>query len=153
VLDRPTWQRIAEFVQTCWHDQLGVQSTWFALGYEAATERATRQPPDVTWIQWTADYPDPDNFLRVALTLQRRFMRWQWQSEAHDSLVEEARKITSMRDRIHAYQEADRILTQSAALVPLLYLRDHLLVKPWLRNCTRSPTEDWFWKDVIIEPH
>jgi len=73
--------------------------------------------------------------------------------EAYDRLVDEARTTKSVEDRIQTCQEADRILVESVGVVPLLYGRDQLLIKPWVRNCLPSPTGYWFWKDVIIEPH
>jgi ABC-type oligopeptide transport system substrate-binding subunit len=51
------------------------------------------------------------------------------------------------------YQEADRILVEEAAIVPLLYRRLHLLVKPWVSKYPTSGISVWHWKDVIIEPH
>ena len=51
------------------------------------------------------------------------------------------------------YQQADTILMEDAPLVPLWYLGSDLLVKPWVRRYPTSAMGDWFWKDVIIEPH
>ena len=51
------------------------------------------------------------------------------------------------------YQEADRILVEEAAIMPLAYWRCHWLVKPWVRRYPVSTTKSWFWKDVIIDPH
>jgi ABC-type oligopeptide transport system substrate-binding subunit len=67
--------------------------------------------------------------------------------------VEEARRITDQEERLTMYQQADRILVKEAAIVPLLYQRSHLLVKPWVSKYPTSAIESWFWKDVIIEPH
>jgi predicted ATPase len=49
--------------------------------------------------------------------------------------------------------QADRILVEEAAILPLIYWRFHLLMKPWVRKYPRSALGTWFWKDVIIEPH
>ena len=38
-------------------------------------------------------------------------------------------------------------------IMPLIYGRWHLLVKPWVRKFPTSAIKLWFWKDVIIEPH
>jgi ABC-type transport system substrate-binding protein len=151
LLDRPTSQRAADFIQTCWHDHLGVESTWTLLGYTDLFEASTYAHAHVGPVRWMADYPDPDNFLRVASSHYRLLSRWT--DAAFGRLVEDARTMTNPRNRVQAYQEADRILIQSAALVPLFYGRTHLLLKPWLRNYTLSPSGDRFWKDVIIDPH
>jgi ABC-type oligopeptide transport system substrate-binding subunit len=68
-------------------------------------------------------------------------------------LVEHARRITDKEERMTMYQQADRILVEEAVTVPLLYRRSHLLVKPWVSKYPTSALSEWFWKDVIIEPH
>ena len=98
---------------------------------------------------WVADYPDPDNLLRVSpIRLWTR-----WQNEAYDSLVEEARRVMNQRERMKLYGQADRILVEEAAIMPLSYGQLNLLVKPWVKKFPMSPMKVWFWKDVIIEPH
>jgi len=96
-----------------------------------------------------ASYPDPDEFLRVCGT--RRYIRWR--NETYDKLVEEARRMTDQEERMRLYQQADRILVEEAAIIPLLYRRLHLLVKPWVSKYPTSGISVWFWKDVIIESH
>lgn len=98
---------------------------------------------------WIADYPDPDNFLRVGL--RRTVVKWQ--NKAYDRLVEEARVVTDQGERMKLYGQADRILVEEAAIIPLTHGRLHLLVKPWVSKYPIPPTGGGFWKDVIIEPH
>ena len=54
-------------------------------------------------------------------------------------------------ERMELYQQADRILVQEAPIMPLIYGRLHLLVKPWVRKYPTSAIEQRFWKDVVIE--
>ena len=98
---------------------------------------------------WVADYPDPDNFLRV------NSIRGEtgWQNQAYDRLIEEARQLTDQGERMRLYQAADRILVEEAVVVPLLYFRSHMLLKPWVKRYPTSADSQWIWKDVIIEPH
>jgi len=51
------------------------------------------------------------------------------------------------------YAEADKILVEEAPILPLTYMRSHLLIKPWVRRLPLSAIKWWFWKDVIIESH
>nr|MBC7243856.1 AAA family ATPase [Chloroflexota bacterium] len=97
---------------------------------------------------WAADYPDPDNFLRVCLQWQRTG----WQNTAYSTLVEKARQTPQAVERMQLFGEAERILIAEAALIPLTHERLHLLVKPWVK-LPLSPFRWWFWKDVIIAAH
>jgi len=42
---------------------------------------------------------------------------------------------------------------EEARIMPLTYVQEHLLIKPWVRRFPTSAMGAWFWKDVIIEPH
>jgi ABC-type oligopeptide transport system substrate-binding subunit len=49
------------------------------------------------------------------------------------------------------YRDADRLLTQDAVLMPLSYMRQHLLVKPWVKNFRPGMLHFFFFKDVILD--
>jgi oligopeptide transport system substrate-binding protein len=139
----------ADYLQAQWRENLGVEVEWEVLDVATAYETARRERPPLSFGAWGADYPDPDNFLR--LCLQKPYFNWR--NEAFDRLVEEARRLTDQEKRMKLYRQADRILMEEVPLTPLFYGRSHFLVKPWVRKYLMSPIGDVFWKDVIIEPH
>jgi oligopeptide transport system substrate-binding protein len=143
-----TGDEVLKYLQAQWRENLGIETTWEAVERVMYLDRLAREPPHMFLMRWTADYSDPDSFLRAAnLHLTR------WQNEAYERLVEEARRVTDQGERMKLYGQADRILVQEAAIMPLCYHRQHLLVKPWVRRYPTSAIKWWFWKDVIIEPH
>jgi oligopeptide transport system substrate-binding protein len=142
--------RIAEYLQAQWRENLGLEITWETMEEVGALMNSVdKEPPHLFLLGWVADYPDPDSFLRVCPARRRA----QWRNDVYDRLVEEARRITDQKERLRMYQQADRILVEEAAIMPLLYRRLHLLVKPWVSKYPTSAVSVWFWKDVIIEPH
>jgi len=80
-----------------------------------------------------------------------RFFLPYWQNETHDRLVEEAGRIPSIIDRKSLVQQADKNLIEEAGILPLLYGRDHYLVKPWVKFPHGFRTDAL--KDIIIDPH
>jgi len=98
---------------------------------------------------WTADYPDPDNFLRTYPT--HRSVKWH--NPTFEELVEKARRLPDQSERIRLYQEADRILIEDAGIVPLGYGRNDLFVKPWVKNMFFPPLVMPGMKYLILEPH
>jgi len=132
-----------------WQKILGVEITAEAVEYQDFLARMAGDPPQIFLSGWTADYLDPDNFLRVSPI--RRYSGWQDSDFAR--LVASARQVTDQRERMSLYREADAILIRESAIVPIAYVRRHLLVKPWIRTLPMSPIQHWFWKDVVIEPH
>jgi ABC-type oligopeptide transport system substrate-binding subunit len=95
------------------------------------------------------DYPDPDDFLRVALT---QFNPRPW-NETYARLVEGARRVIDQAERMKMYRTADKILVEEAAIMPTGYGRINALVKPWVSRIPMSAFKGIFWKDVVIEPH
>jgi len=139
-----------EYLRAQWLENLGVEVTWKQMDWGRYLDRLQREAPPQLWVMgWSADYPDPDNFLRTSeWTVTGR-----WQNDSFAGLVEHARRVMDQRERMRMYQQADQILVEEAPILPLLHYRFHLLVKPWVRKLPTSPIRGWFWKDVIIEPH
>jgi ABC-type oligopeptide transport system substrate-binding subunit/class 3 adenylate cyclase len=140
---------LSKHLRAQWQENLGVEITWQQMEYGAFVERVCRELPSISLVRWVADYPDPDNFLRVGLAMWLRG----WGNETYAKFVEEASRSMVQEERMNLYKRADKILVEEAAVVPLNYVRQHLLIKPWVKKHPTSATMGWFWKDVIIEPH
>lgn len=140
----------AEYRQTQWQENLGVNIPWKALEWPVLLERLFKDPPHISIYAWWADYPDPHNFLWVGVSDARSFTRWKHKS--FDRLVEEARRVMDQEERMSLYRQADRILVEEAAIMPINYGKFHTLVKPWVKNYTPS-IFGFACKDIIIEPH
>ncbi len=139
----------AEYLKSQWREILGVETGWEVLPWAAFLAKLERNPPQILNLMWKADYPDPDNFLRVC-----RARTWgDWQNQTYDHLVEKARRVMDQEERMRLYRQADRLLIEEAPVLPLTYERRHLLVKPWVSHYPTSAIQSAFWKDAVIEPH
>jgi oligopeptide transport system substrate-binding protein len=138
-----------EWLQSHWRDNLGVEFAWRVCDFEAYYAQISTETPAIFFGVWVADYPDPDNFLRVG----NFWPRTRWHNATYARLVKDARRISDQDARMGMYQQADRILVEEAPIIPLVYRRGVVLVKPWITQFPVSPVSRWFWKDVILEPH
>jgi oligopeptide transport system substrate-binding protein len=138
-----------EYLQTQWRENLGVEIAWEMMRLQALFDKLRSKPPRIFLVAWVADYLDPDNFLRVGDSWQHT----RWQNDTFDRLVEEARRVMDQEERMRRYRQADKILIEEAAIVPLYYRRTHLLVKPWVSKLSMLMIGGLQWKDVVIEPH
>lgn len=134
-----------------WQSILGVKVVWHALTWSQLLDKLEQNPPHLFRMGWMADYPDPDNVLRMGSNLSYHWGGWQ--DKTYLDLVEQARRITNQAERMKLYYEADKILIEAAAIIPLTYGRRHRLVKPWVSKFPTGPTSWSFWKDVVIDPH
>lgn len=143
------FQPESEYLRSLWRELLGIDVAWSLLDWSEFDERRIDEIPNIYLAGWVADYADPDNFLRVALSYY-----WdEWPSERYGQLVEKARRVMDQDERLELYRQADQMLQEEALIVPLTYRRFHYLVKPWVRKFPTSVRKAWFWKDVVIEQH
>jgi oligopeptide transport system substrate-binding protein len=142
-----TGQGIYNYLKDQWLNNLKVE----VVVEDDEREKRDYEPPDRNifvraWL--TIGDPDPDYFLRVGVRNQLP----PWQNEEYEQLLENARQSLDQSERIRFYQSADKVLIDDAVVIPILYLKMHHLVKPWVK-LPIGGTWPWKWKDTIIEPH
>jgi oligopeptide transport system substrate-binding protein len=149
----PAHVGFAETLQAMWLENLGIDITWELVDL-STRQREYREgqleKPHLFICGWAADYPDPDNFLRVGAP---ETMPACWNSLAYQELIERAGSATSQAERLKLYQKADRMIIEEAVVMPLTCGRQQLLVKPWVARYPVSGFGGVLWKDVIIETH
>jgi ABC-type oligopeptide transport system substrate-binding subunit len=132
-----------------WRANLGVRIVWAMPDYARYRASILAGTPHLYRMSWVADYPDPDNFLRLAL--HQPYSRWH--NDRFEQLLESARHMTDPAERLKFYQAADRLLMDEAGVIPLTYERNHGLLKPWVKRFPSSPIKTTYFKDIVIEPH
>jgi ABC-type oligopeptide transport system substrate-binding subunit len=136
-----------DFIHDQWLENLGVESRWEAMTPEEMYRRlGSERHPFIYMNGWLADYPDPDNYLRVGISYQSH-----WRDAEYLRMVEEARRVTDPARRMEMYRQAERMLVEQAPVMPLIYERSHMLIKPCLRRYPISPIKTMILKDVILE--
>ena len=140
------WMR--EYLGAQWREVLGVDIVWEEVEWRLFPDRMSVATPHIWLVGYWADYPDPDDYLRVVWWLPPS-----WQHPEYDRLVNDARWALDHDERMKLYQRADKILVDEAPVLPLSYARFHVLVKQWVRNYLTSPLRWWYWKHVILGPH
>jgi oligopeptide transport system substrate-binding protein len=136
--------KIAQALQSFWAQHLDIRVNWKVLD---TSDFYNLNQQSALWITgWVADYPDPDTFMRVGVRAYARF----WQHPDYDRLIEEATRTGDPAERLWLYRQADRILMEEAAIVPIVHLFRNQLVKPWVKTIEPG---SWDARDIIIEPH
>ena len=139
---------IGEYLQQAWQRILKVSVRLEVVPWKSYLARLDTGPrPDLFIVGWVADYPDPDSLLRVS-----RIREWTgWHHAHYARLLDKALLTHDQAERVALYQQADRILQEELPILPLVYSRWALLVKPWVRTFPVSPLKWWFWKDVMLD--
>ena len=135
-----------DFVRSQWQKNLGLTFDCEILDFLTMVQRLGDSLPQLYAFSWVADYPDPDSFLRSSFCLPAT----RWQNTAYNLLVNEALKASDNEERMILYRQAENILIEEAPLLPLVYGRQHLIFKPWVKRFPTSTSRSVHWKDVII---
>jgi ABC-type oligopeptide transport system substrate-binding subunit len=142
----------AEYLSDQWREILGIEFVWELITFSEFHERFFRRGKILPscLFGWSADYPDPDSFLRTSFPVANTMLRTNIDYKA---LVEEARLTLDHEQRMQLYRKADRILVEEAIIVPLLYPVVSWLARPRLRNYRIKAGMLTGWKDIILDPH
>ena len=134
---------------------LDVSVRWTIVDWNEYYQGFDRQPPHIGFITWSANTPDPDDFLRVAYRHIQRYFGWG--HDLYEQLVEGAKQVTDPEARLRLYRQADAILVREAAIVPFIHNPTVCLIKPWVKRYPLSPlagVSAWTsLKDVVLAPH
>jgi peptide/nickel transport system substrate-binding protein/oligopeptide transport system substrate-binding protein len=125
-------QQIAQYVQSTFH-KIGVDIRLKSLDWPAYLKACDSFEPDMYRMGWVADIPDADNFLYILLHSSQAGPPGNYSGYANpefDRLVEEARLTPDESRRIELSQKADRIATEDACWIMLMYPMQRLLFNP-----------------------
>jgi ABC-type oligopeptide transport system substrate-binding subunit/class 3 adenylate cyclase len=145
--------RLAELTRQ-WRESLGVEISFEVVDPGALTEWKQEHSADAVVLNgWTADYPDPNNFLRQSDAISQ-LHRLGWQDANFDRVVEEASRTPDRAKRMAMYRQADRLLVAEQVLVlPLFYSVESELVKPWVKKQRSNLLGYVRFQQIIINEH
>jgi oligopeptide transport system substrate-binding protein len=83
---------------------------------------------------WIGDYPDPQNFLDLLFHTDSAYNHGAYSNPTVDELVEAARTEQDPEARMALYREAEELLVEDAAWVPIYHSGGYYLVKPYVKD-------------------
>jgi oligopeptide transport system substrate-binding protein len=134
------------------------------LGIEIAVEQVPwaeflqdlnqeNMPYQMYQLGWIADYPDPQNFLEVLFHSDSAQNHGNYSNPALDELLDEARGAQDPAERLALYQEAEQLILDDAAWIPIYFEVENWLIKPYVRNFRIPPLRVPKFLDVYIVEH
>lgn len=126
-----------QFMIDAWNEELGIEVKAALHESDEYYYQLEEIAQHLYTYGWVADYPDPENFLDLLL-----------HSEAHDSryvnpefdgLVEAARVELDSEARLELFREAEQLLMDDAGIIPILHVKDFVLVRPHVNDFSISP--------------
>jgi ABC-type oligopeptide transport system substrate-binding subunit len=91
---------------------------------------------------WSADVPEPDNFLYSLFHSQGGTNLFRYQNPAVDRLLDRARAEQSYMKRIDLYREAERLIMEDAPVFPIRYNTYERVFQPYVQSVEVSALGD-----------
>ena len=134
---RPGPAEMSMFEQ--WKENLGVDITVLVLDQQQYYYWDGPAQGHLLDFGWIADYPDPQNFLDVLFHSETPNNLGSYSNPRLDALLEEARTEEDRDRRLSLYRQAEQLLLDDVAAIPLWHGRDYVLVKPYVKDWHLSP--------------
>ncbi|MBC7236154.1 MAG: peptide ABC transporter substrate-binding protein [Chloroflexi bacterium] len=137
-------QKIAEFIQQSWKDNLGVEVKLANQEWKVYLDTLTEDAPQIWRLGWCADYPDQNNWVLEVFHPTKGANNPKWDPESPSAkrfmeVTEQAAATADPEQRKKLYFEAEKILTvDEAIIIPIYYYTRVVCTKPYVKR-TYSP--------------
>jgi len=117
-----------------WQQNLGVEVTIRQLEPETFNYNLKEEADEMFVTGWIADYPDPQNFLDIMFRTGAEYNTGNYSNPDLDALLDPAGVQPDETTRFNLYQQAEQIVIDEAACLPLWFGKTYLLIKPHVKN-------------------
>jgi ABC-type transport system substrate-binding protein len=131
-----TGAEMGEMLAEMYRQVLGVEIEVEVVDWGVYLSGLDRQAYAMYSLGWIGDYPDPQNFLDLLFHSDSAYNHGAYSNRELDELVELARVEQDEETRLTIYQEAETLLVEDGAWVPLFHSGGYYLVKSDVEGLT-----------------
>jgi oligopeptide transport system substrate-binding protein len=137
---------------TQWRDNLGVEVTVRQLEPDWFLYYLKEEKDEMFDMGWVADYPHPQNFLDVLFHTGAENNFAEYSNQAIDAILEQAGLEGDAAKSLELYRQAEQMLVDDAAILPLWFGENYVLVKPYVEGYKLNPMGFAWLNKVSILP-
>ncbi len=128
-----------EAAVTQWRDNLGVEVTVRQLEPDWFIYHLKEEKDEMFDMGWIADYPHPEDFLDVLFQTGAENNFGEYSNPAIDAILEQAGLEADTAKSLELYRQAEQMLVDDAAILPLWFGKNYILVKPYVQGYELNP--------------
>ncbi len=130
-----------EVIIEMWKQVLGVEVEIQQVEWATYLEDLDKQKFQAfAGLGWQADYPDPQDFLDILFHTESGINHGGYSNADVDQVLEQARTEPDVVKRVALYNEAEQMIVDDAAWVPLWFQGErHVLIKPRVKGYKLIP--------------
>ena len=144
----------AQALQQMWQTALGIRVNLLSVELNAYNTETTNRQVQFGFTQWTADFPDPYDWLALNLLSSAAGNDGSWSNAQFDQAVMQAEQATG-NARIQLYNQAEQIAITDVGWLPLDHQALSAVIPSWVRGVTLNNTGLYFgdWSGVYLLQH
>ncbi len=128
-----------EFIKERWQS-IGIStSIRYITDWEQFEQYLQSDAMQIFRYSWTADMPDPDNFLRPLFSSSSSVNFSEYSNSTVDALLTEAAATVDEVERAGLYQRIERKVMEEYPIIPLFYLSVDRVYQSWVNGINSSP--------------
>jgi oligopeptide transport system substrate-binding protein len=136
-----------------WRQNLGVEVRVRQLEPQRFLYHLKEEKDEMFYMGWIADYPHPQDFVDILFHTGADYNYGGYSNPEVDALLEEAGVEVDTVRSLGLYQQAEQMLVEDAACLPLYFGEDYSLVKPYVKGYSPNPLGFVRLNEVSVEPH
>lgn len=130
---------VSEAILAMWEENLGVKVSTRQTEFATFLSDLRDGKFQIFELGWVADYPDPENFLRIKFHSDSANNDTQYANAEVDRLLDEADAETDEATRLSLYQQAEQIIVNDMPWIPLFHDKFSVLIKPYVKGYVLPP--------------
>ena len=139
---------VAEYLQQAW-GELGITMNIDKVEWSSFIPMRRAGDYDISRNGWSMDYNDPSNMLEL-FTTNNGNNDGKYANPAFDQVIEDSR-VADKAAHFEKLHEAEDILMEDAAAIPVAYYTDFWLQSPSLKGTWHSPYGYWYLQYGYVE--
>jgi len=144
----------AAALQQMWQSALGIQVKLLSVELNAYNTETANHQVQFGFTQWSADFPDPYDWLTLNLTSTAANNNGDWKNPQFDQTVAQAEQTTGDA-RIKLYNQAEQTAVSDVGWLPLDHQTMSAVIPSWVHGVTLNSLGLYFgdWSNVYLAQH
>ncbi|TAK34703.1 MAG: peptide ABC transporter substrate-binding protein [Chloroflexota bacterium] len=138
-------------IMDMWKQNLGVDVQIEQVEFATYLDDLKAHKYQMYTMGWIADYPDPQDFLDIMFNSQSVNNYSGYKNTQVDALLSRAAVDPDVSKRLQMYQQAEQMIVDDAAWIPLTFEKRYVLVKPYVKGYYMTGLVVPTWKYVYKE--
>ena len=134
---------LAEYLQSAW-GELGINMDIKIVEWATFTPTRRNGDYDIARNGWIYDYDDPSNLLNLFET-ENGNNDGKYSNPEYDTKTETARKTADREEHYRLLHEAEQMLLEDMAMIPIAWQNEFWLQKPELQGTYHTPYGYWYF--------